>query len=86
MRRARASTLALLDLRAPIATASPVRVGCARADSARAALQPTRGPVVCRLVRRAGRRTGMHNYNWAAVGPTCTLVAASTSVLVSTID
>ena len=86
MRRARASTLALLKLRAPIAIASLVRFGPTRADRARPALRLRGGQFVCRLVRRAGRRTGMHNYNWAAVGPTCSLLAASTSVLVSTID
>ena len=41
---------------------------------------------MCRLVRRAGRRTGMHSWSRAAFAPTCGLLAASTSVLVSFVD
>ena len=80
------STLALLDLRAPIAIASLVRFGSTSADRARPALRLRGGQLVCRLVYQAGRRTAIHSCSWAAVGPTCSLLAASTSVLVSTID
>ena len=64
-------------------TASLVRFGPTRADRARPALRSTRGPVVCRLVYQAGRRTAMHSWSWAAVGPTSDLVHTRASALAS---
>ena len=63
----------------PIATCSLVRIGILHADRARAALRPGDGSLVCRLARRAVRRTGIHSWSWAAVGSTSGLVHTSAS-------
>ena len=79
-------TRALLGLRAPIATALLVRICYGRAHRARPALRLSGGPVLCRLARRAVRRTGMHSLELGTVAPTCSLAVGSTSVVVSSID
>ena len=67
-------------------TASLVRIGYDRADRARAALWLSGGPVLCRLVRQAVRRTTVHRLELGTVAPTCSLAVGSTSVVVSSID
>ena len=67
-------------------TASLVRIGYGRADRARAASRLSGAPVLCRLVRRAVRRTTVHRLELGTVAPTCSLAVGSTSVLVSSID